>query len=445
MIDKRESADAVRDYIDRLSPDARSRALHDLERGRVDYRRHLGTLPPEELEYLRTEDAVALIDQLLTAHYRDVAKTQAPGSLAPETEYTRAATPPELLSGTRAVNADEQKAIGEALTPSVEIDPNTGKEPVFKDCLGTVCFEPRLKAQINLVVTSQFDRMALGKGALHADKSNLYPESDVAAVANEAKSQTDSVFGSYARRPAFVFGTNLIDRWEQQEGKIAGMTADQKHAVALQRVEKVVGHNKNVLAIQRAHGVLRKAGRGEVAIIERVKEEIATAREAELLEIHKGWPGSQDPSTGRVFLQLFKEGTPTADKPETPMDESKTREDREFMWKTFQMLIHEYIHALAHSEYRAYANSQPKEQRDTLIEGMTDALTKIVWSNVKLDDKDLRKRVERDFNDPEVTHRVPNLNVYVSTPNAEEVIGIVGIQNAYAAYFLGRVELIGKP
>ena len=429
-IDRDDSVSSIQAYISGLSPDARARALRDLERGRLDYRRYLETLTSNQLAYGDTQTAIALMDQLLPAQHRDVAMRQAPSVHATDTEWARDATPPELLTGTRAISADERRQIGEALTPSQEVDPRTGREPTFQPTIAAGDYVPRLREAIDNVITSQFQRFAEGKAALHSNPANLHSESDVEALANEAKTETDRVLGSYASRPQFVFGTNLIDRWSFQEAEIAGMNAAGRRGIALQRVEKIVAHNPTVQNIHREHGVVRRTGRAEVALIDEVKEDIAIAREAELLEIHKGWPGSQDPATGRVFLQMFREGTPEG--------------DRTFMWRTFQMLIHEYIHALTHSEYRTYANGLPKEQRDTLIEGMTDAFTKMVWSNVNIDDP-LRARIERGFHDPAVTHPVPSLNVYAGTSNAEDVIGIVGIQNALAAYFLGRVELIGRP
>src|SRR5688500_111359 len=367
-IDRDDSVSSIQAYSSSLAPDARARALRDLGRGRLDYRRYLETLTSNQLAFGATETAIALMDQLLPAQHRDVIMHQAPGVHATHTEWARDATPPELLTGTRAISADERRQIGEALTPSQEVDPRTGREPTFQATIAAGDYVPRLREAIDNEVTSQYQRVAEGRAALHSNPANLHSESDVEALANEAKTETDRVLGSYASRPQFVFGTNLIDRWSFQETEIAGMNAARRHGIALQRVEKIVAHNRTVKQINKDHGVVRRAGRAEVALIDEVKEDIASAREAELLEIHKGWPGSQDPATGRVFLQMFRVGTPAG--------------DRTFMWRTFQMLIHEYIHALTHSEYRTYANSLPKEQRDTLIEGMTDAFTKMVWSNV---------------------------------------------------------------
>ena len=105
------------------------------------------------------------------------------------------------------------------------------------------------------------------------------------------------------------------------------------------------------------------------------------------------------------------------------------------------MLIHEYIHATTHSRYTAFVNTLPDLKAHTLREGMTDAFTKIVWSNVQITDA-LRVAVEGPYHDPGVVQPVPELHVYPATRNAEEVIAIIGIDNAANAYFLGKTELI---
>jgi hypothetical protein len=147
------------------------------------------------------------------------------------------------------------------------------------------------------------------------------------------------------------------------------------------------------------------------------------------LETHKGWPGFAD--AGVVFVQLFKGGTP-----------EKQRGER---WDFFQTFIHEYIHTLEHPDHVAYRETLgPQAGGFTLREGTTDYFTKIVWASLTLDDA-LRARIEGPVNDPVKKFAVPALNTYREAINAERLAGVVGIRNVAAAFFLGKVSLIGKP
>lgn len=247
--------------------------------------------------------------------------------------------------------------------------------------------------------------------------------------------------------PAFDKTNNLRDRWAVQakeiqdlqdvskKGGAAGAAADKELAgIARWRVQKIVNSNKDINTINAEHGavVSRPA---EKAIVAAVVEDIAKARASELREIHKGWSASADPNTREVFLQLFKS--------------SDAAENRQFMWRTFQTLVHEYIHTLNHSRFRAYSQklsgTEPAKSH-ALREGATEYLTKVVLSTVNYGDKGLRKQVEGPYHDPTVAEPAPVYGGYAQAVEAEQVAGLVGASNFFAAYFLGDIELIGgKP
>jgi hypothetical protein len=85
-------------------------------------------------------------------------------------------------------------------------------------------------------------------------------------------------------------------------------------------------------------------------------------------------------------------------------------------------------------------------QFNTLIEGMTSALTEIVWANVESKVASLGPKVEGpDFVDASTTlASVPPVHNrrYSSYHQAMEMISVVGARNVYAAYLLGKVDLI---
>lgn len=73
---------------------------------------------------------------------------------------------------------------------------------------------------------------------------------------------------------------------------------------------------------------------------------------------------------------------------------------------------------------------------------MTEYFTKIVLESTVITPA-LRAEVEGRFHDPTLLHPIPPYGGYDEAANAEAVVGVVGIRNAMAAFFLGRVDLIG--
>ena len=83
-------------------------------------------------------------------------------------------------------------------------------------------------------------------------------------------------------------------------------------------------------------------------------------------------------------------------------------------------------------------------QWNTLIEGMDCVLDEVVWARVvpKVRTPELRKVVEGETNAKLPPVDVPPPGRYDSYPEALRLVGLVGIQNVYAAYFLGKVDRI---
>lgn len=337
------------------------------------------------------------------------------------------ATDAEHLRGTRTLSAGDRSAIDEALSPAQAVDPITGRQPDFEPDIAAGNYGTRLETLINDVVNRQFASLADGRAAAHADPANLYDWSRLEDVGDISKEKVDSVFGAYQTGPAFRRGVNLVDRWEQMETDIAAMGPDEQMEIARWRVEKILRSNDDVAALNEEHHADRTRA-PEGAIVVPIAERIANARTAELLEIHKGWPGAA--SDGVVQLQRF-EGADNA-------------ANRDNMWDLFQTVIHEYIHTLAHDDYSNYADSLDEGRGHTLREGVTDLFTQTTWHSITVDEP-LRTRVEGPYHESGVVHPVPELNTYDATAQAQEVVSIAGIRNMYAAFFDGRTDLIGAP
>ncbi len=343
------------------------------------------------------------------------------------------------MKGTRTLNDEERKAIDAVLDPQVEtevvVDPITGaktnkiKEPKFVDKVAGKTFEQNLRKMLNDEITSQYDGMAKGKAADRKDPKKAFDWSALEAVGAEAKREVDTVFGGYKMGKDVKQGTVLHDRWAIQEKAIndAKGKGDQAtiDGIAEWRVQKIMNEVEGFRAVLKKHGALSTRA-PEKAVIDKVHKELMKSREAELLEIHKAWPGSA--GNGQIQLQLFKG--------------ADDKESRKILWGLFQTIIHEYLHTITHKTYSDYADSLGPPKDQTLREGMTDLLTKTVWSNVGITDA-LRQKIEGPLHDA-VPVDIPQLSTYGETSQAETLMGIVGQKNCYAAYFHGKVELIGK-
>lgn len=390
------------------------------------------------------------LDAVFADHTRDAQIARGkkpPGKPVEGTEYKYGSAPKELLAGTNKPSAAEGAEATDVLAAIQTVDRSTGKPVVFdKDGKANKKgpYLASLTTLVNKVVDVQFARLAKGKAVQHADPKNLHKLDDVAKAGEASKEKTDAVFGSYASGPAFDAKTNLRDRWATESKKIADLetkqagggaagkaAGDQLAGIAKWRVQKIVNSNRDVAALNADYGAIVSRP-DEKTIVDAVVTDVAGKRAAELLEIQKGWPGAADPDTHEVFMQLFKSADAT--------------ENRRFMWDSFQTLVHEYIHTLNHSRYRAYSSKLSKTdpaRGHTLREGATEYLTKTVLSTVNYNDPVLRKKVEGPYHDPKIAEAPPTYGGYAQAVEAEQVAGVVGASNMFAAYFLGEIELIG--
>ena len=424
-------------YINKLGGDDRKEAINDLEKIRIDY-----------VEREVSPDAVILMGKVLQEIYRGVAQKQVPAASAPEGGYAPGAAPAELLTGTRALTAAERTAATDALTPATAAG---GPLPTFKPTIPLEDpYDTRIRERVRDVIDDQYSRLVVDKGPVeHADDTKTFKMDRFKEIGNAARVETDKVFGSYSKGVEFTEGFNLIDQFEDEEDRNALLAAaaggaDLLKKKARDQVSSILNADDEIRKINRQHGAVPSrtvppapGEDAEATILNRVRDDFAASDGTKLLEIFRGWEGAQ--LEGTVYLQRFRKDTDL--------------ENRYMFWDTFQIMIHEYIHSLEHDDYHAYAVTfgEQSEQYNTLVEGMCSVLTEIAWTNIapKVRTKELRDKVETpafaaEPFDPATVPEIYNRR-YPSFDQAMKIVNIVGIQNVYAAFFLGKAELIGKP
>ena len=177
----------------------------------------------------------------------------------------------------------------------------------------------------------------------------------------------------------------------------------------------------------------------EAKLIRKAGDPFVSSEKTRLFEIGRAWDAFAQGKD--VLIQLFK--NPNA------------MEDRRFLWDMYFTLMHEYLHKLAHKHYDEYAEKlggEKSTEGNTLIEGVDSLLTEITWSSAvgRASLPAVRGIVEPDAVkaklpfDPDLLPTMPHRR-YDTYEQATRLVSVVGIRNLYAAYFQGKVALIGGP
>lgn len=337
----------------------------------------------------------------------------------------------DILKHTQSLDPAERKASARAISTEPPVSAITGLPPTFHENIPKKGkYGDRLTPILDKAIVDEWNSMGKGKTAEHA-AGKLYDAATIDPIAVESQKAVQAVFGEYVKgkvAPPLKLGVNVGDAWAKKEADLkAGGKAAEDDAVDW-RVQKILDGKDTVAALDIEHGAIQSRA-AEKKIIDPIKASMITKHRAKLLETHKAWPGFAD--TGIVYVQLFK-----------GKDADRQRFER---WYFFQTFIHEYIHTLEHKDHVAYRGGlSAKKGSMTLREGTTDYFTKIVWNSLILDDA-LRAKIEGPVHDPAKKFAIQGLYTYPEANNAERLAGVVGIRNVAAAFFLGKVDLIGKP
>lgn len=379
------------------------------------------------------------------------ARTQAPGQTPPSRHWPAGSVPPELLVGTQTPTSAERTAITQSLTPVATVG---GALPTFQPNHSVHgSYEVRIRQFLQQWIDNKYANDVVGRGRTqHANPANVHPMSRFEEIGNAAKQEVDAVFGSYASGPTFVAGTNLFDQWQEYDEEVwgtpgaggvrtGGLNTADKIDKARDLISYVLSQDEDISTINNQHGAVitrttppPSGGDAEATILDRVRAHFATTQTTRLLQIDRAWPATA--GGGMVNIQTWRDST----------DEG----NRRIFWDAFQTMIHEYLHTLAHPDYEAHANTFGYEaaEYNTLMEGVDSLLTETVWANVsgRVSEPTLRQAVEgtayasQPFN-PSVIPSIEDQR-YSSYAQAKNLVNIVGINNLYAAYFLGQVDLI---
>ncbi len=339
--------------------------------------------------------------------------------------------------GTRDLSADDKAAAIGAMVPAVGAG---GAPAVFTEEVKGKKYGDRIRDHLTALIASLHKELFEDKEPLRADPAaNFHDWSTLEGPAAAAKTVTDAMYdsnyGGAAAFPAMTHaGGNLIDQWEDEVAINAGKSPAQKKTKATDKVWYLI--NSNCDTINTEHGAVPSAA-AETAILTPIVESFvdSAAKVQIMLDTDIGWEGAQ--LNGTVYLQRFKSTKP---------DKDQAKEaDRVQMWELFHTCIHEYIHTLAHADYQTwaqkFADAGDSTRYNTLIEGFCDFFTLNVRSTLA-PNAALVKQIEGPYANGNPIPAVSS-GVYPSHAQAEQVVSIVGIKNAQAAYFRGDTKRMG--
>ena len=367
------------------------------------------------------------------------------------------ATEADLRSGTSPSDPARQAEIRDALHPPTR-QTAAGAAPFRMTLPGeSDSYEDKLRTELPRIVTRHHDNLVVGRGPTeHADPTKTHTLVEFEAIGNVAKNEVDGTFGQFytpadhprlqADRPDLGIRGNVHDQFAETERQLSQMTDDQKRDLAktllfyfFQTEDFVRRLNHDHDAAPHFDSTSNAPENDEARALDRVATDFiqVEANVTTLNEIERNWPAEAQPLTREVFFQVFRGSTP--------------EDDRLLLWDVFQTFIHEYLHTLAHESYRTFARSfgDSSNENNTLIEGVDSLLTETVWSGIesRVTDPALREQVEGPTNASLPPVQVPHASQqrYPSYTEALRLVGLVGIRNLYAAYFLGLVDRIGGP
>ena len=463
----RRSARALRVQVNAWPVDQQARAAKDLaaDRSRADSRAKAldGTMAKAATQQatevaarqqIMAHAEVLMLDLLLQPAMLDVAQGAS-------------ADPAVFQKTTTALSADQKKAAKEAITPMTQAEVEAEASgaapppaPVFKPKLddGTL-YEDRIKARIPDLINERHAVYGVPRSKkVHDDKTQTRTMDDMQRIANKSKDEVDLVFGSFydkGKMAAFQADKrnakgvltkkgNLRDAWQVEEDR---RKADKTHAAGSAHfwLFYLIQNDDAIAAINLEHDASPSFGDGaapqndEAKLIRKVGDPFVKSEKTRLFEIGRGWDAFEQDKD--IFIQLFKKATPEA--------------DRRFLWDMYFVLMHEYLHKLASKPYNDYAESLGGEhstEGNTLIEGVDSVLTEVTWTSAapRAGQKEIREVVEPDAVKAGLAFDAKLLPVlphrrYDTYQQAVRLLGVVGPNNLYAAYFQGRVDLIGGP
>lgn len=329
-------------------------------------------------------------------------------------------------AGTTAATADQKRQVTGILNQGQAVD-TSGNIAAFKDDVGGRTYDKDIQETLEKEVTALTPR-AIQRSALPKFD---WPRYEV--MANEAKARADAVFGHYKTGTALTStdgpGRNLFDQSEKAFSD-ADLLEFANYLVTGHNAMDPIYPDKTIHQVHTAD-VKRTDEKDKLktALTTWIDLPLSGNRDR-LIKVNQNWSGSQ--GGGNIFMQRW--------------DLSDVNKNRAQFWKSFQTMIHEYLHKITDPDYSKKAKDLGREKQQVFTEGGTSYFDERVWKTlypeeVRADPK-LREKVEGGVYEFD-SSLIPTDSTYAQIDQFKQIVNVVGEPNAAAAYFLGKTDRIG--
>ncbi len=372
---------------------------------------------------------------------------------APKPTPSAASGSKDLMAGTQAPDATQKGEIDTLLDPTHSTATTASKPFIPKD------FDKDMRAAIQTWTNDSYNNYsALDKGGKDVQQLDM-PQ--VRKTGKAAQNAVNDKWGAYIKGAAPdadtatsdpAFDVSSAGVLHQQEETIDPLPKAGKDDMVAGLIEYAMRQASGGKPVAKAHNLNPDTHDPTRAADVKARQDFIKSfmsnvdNYKKLVEIQRMWPGEEHPWDNTVYIQLKRWKDP---KLEAQAKADPTLKDvhlRQGYWASFQTLIHEYIHACVHANFRRAEGQGQKNQ--VLSEGGDDWLVTKLWPDVAAKipgDDALRERVEGKKY-PYRSEVIPPLNRYDEWKDVDAFIkkmGTNGEANFVAAYFLGHVELLG--
>ena len=307
-------------------------------------------------------------------------------------------------------------------------------------------FAARLGSAYAVDLAQYTSEYVVNRGAAaRAVPGSLYSMEHIADIARLAKDSVDAVFGHLATGPVLVpdrpgIGGNIHDQWAYWDKRFERMSPDELRAEVRMRLIAMLGLGDAIAEALRVHhaapdfGPAGEPRNTEALIVSAVIDGLLDSERflSQMLDFVRGFPAESHAGIEQIWLQVLRAAT--------------LQQNQRTLWDTFQILLHEYLHLLEHSQYIRYREQLGfgTHAYNALVEGVVSLLTETAWSAVVL--PEARGAVEGGYaHSPalppdQMPH--PACRRYPSMAEVMRLIQMVGLPNLLAAFFLGDVTAI---
>lgn len=344
----------------------------------------------------------------------------------------RSAVSRDLYAGAHIPTAAEQASIETVLNPGATATvSSSGAVTITLPSADPVCSNAsNLEARIRAVLVPIIHNGAVAFRARRAAGPN-FPIAQATSMADLAQREVENYYEPYLARASRSGAAGSYSLGGST--RASSLLRDQ--STAYSRIWNTVSGRLGWLKYWYDHqtGNMNSVLHCDTSQIEAALNGMAndSALEADIGDFIDSWPAE---ATGGINIQPYLNASDLVCQ----------------RWDTFTTIVHEFIHIIAHPNFRRAEGVLNNAALEILKEGFDDVLRKELWegggslrSRLTASSGSANRAVIEGGSYTLDMSKVCNHTYYGNLPEAERIAGAVGMNNVKLAYFLGQTEYLG--